>query len=97
MCALTVGGPPGIYSQAGLNVPISSILFPINHGILYFTGFTVIEPFQVHAPARISQEARGAELARYRERMLGLGSAPTISYPVLDDYGQNYVLKTKSP
>ncbi|MGZ5872684.1 MAG: NAD(P)H-dependent oxidoreductase [Bradyrhizobium sp.] len=97
MCALTIGGPPSMYSEAGLNGSISSILFPINHGILYFTGFTVIEPFLVHAPARIGQEARTAELARYRARILGLGSAPTISYPVLDDYDENYVLKTKSP
>jgi NAD(P)H dehydrogenase (quinone) len=50
----------------------------------------------VHAPARIGREARVAELARYRARILGLASAPTISYPVLDDYDQNYVLKKKS-
>lgn len=97
MCALTMGGPSSMYSQAGLNGAISSILFPINHGILYFTGFAVIEPFLVHAPARISQEARVAELARYRARILSLDSAPAISYPVLDDYDENYVLKKKSP
>jgi len=97
MCALTIGGPPSMYSEAGLNGSISSILFPINHGMLYFTGFAVIEPFLVHAPARMSQEARVAELARYRARILGLASAPTISYPVLDDYDANYVLRTKSP
>ena len=93
MCALTIGGPPSIYSQTGLNGPIGSILFPINHGMLYFTGFTVIEPFLVHAPARISQEQRVAELARYRERVLSLASAPTIAYPVLDDYDENFVMK----
>ena len=54
MCSITIGGLPPMYSEHGLNGPISSLLFPINHGILYFTGFTVIQPFLVHAPARIS-------------------------------------------
>jgi NAD(P)H dehydrogenase (quinone) len=86
MCALTVGGPPAIYSEHGLNGSIASILFPINHGMLYFTGFTVIEPFLVHGPARIGHDERVALLARYRERVLSLGSAPTLAFPKLADY-----------
>jgi NAD(P)H dehydrogenase (quinone) len=93
MCALTIGGPPAMYSAQGLNGPIDALLFPINHGILYFTGFTVIEPFLVHAPVRIGQEERIAYLARYRERVLGLATAPTIAYPKLAEYDERYVLK----
>jgi len=93
MCALTIGGPPPIYSEQGLNGPIESILFPINHGMLYFVGFTVIEPFLVHAPARISDEVRRAELARYRERVLTLATAPTLIYPKLADYDERMVLR----
>ena len=93
MCALTIGGPPPIYSERGLNGPIESILFPINHGMLYFTGFTVIEPFLVHAPARITDAERAAELARYRERVVGLETAPTIEYPKLAEYNERMVLK----
>ena len=97
MCALTIGGPPPMYSERGLNGPIAAILFPINHGVLYFTGFTVIEPFLVHAPARKSAVERSAELARYRERVLALDAAPTIAYPKLADYDEHYVLRTASP
>ena len=93
MCSLTTGGLPPTYSEAGLSGPIDWILFPINHGILYFTGFTVVEPFLVHGPARISQEERLAHLARYRERVLGLATAPAIHYPKLADYDERYVLK----
>jgi NAD(P)H dehydrogenase (quinone) len=97
MCALTIGGPPSMYAESGLNGPIASILFPINHGMLYFTGFTVIEPFLVHAPARISEEERAANLARYRQRVLGLDTAPVITYPKLADYDEHYVLKPAQP
>lgn len=94
MCSVTIGGPPPIYSDRGLNGPISTILFPINHGMLYFVGFSVIEPFLVHAPARIGDGDRAAHLARYRERVLGLASAPTITYPKLKDFDETYVLKS---
>lgn len=94
MCSVTIGGTAPIYSEGGLNGPIGSILFPINHGMLYFTGFTVIEPFVVHAPARLGTEERRMHLARYRERVLALPSAPTIAYPRVADYDENYVLKS---
>ena len=93
MCALTIGGPASMYSERGLSGPIDWILYPVNHGMLYFTGFTVVEPFIVHAPARISQDERVAELARYRQRVLALGSAPTIKYPTIAEHDENYVLK----
>jgi NAD(P)H dehydrogenase (quinone) len=93
MCSLTIGGSPPLYSERGLNGPIASILFPINHGMLYFTGFTVVEPFLVHAAARLSDAERAAHLARYCERVLGLATAPTISYPKLGDYDEQFVLK----
>ncbi len=96
MCALTIGGSMSMYSEHGLNGPIHSILFPINHGILYFTGFTVVEPFVVHGPVRKTDSERAAELARYRERVLALHTAPTIAYPKLADYDERYVLKARS-
>jgi NAD(P)H dehydrogenase (quinone) len=94
MCSVTVGGASPMYSANGINGPISAILFPINHGTLNFTGFTVIEPFVVHGPARIGNEERAAHLARYRKRMLGLLSAPTIAGPRTADYDEGLVLKT---
>lgn len=93
MCSVTIGGREPMYSERGLNGRISEILFPVNHGILYFTGFTVIEPFLVHAPARRSDEERAAYLSRYRELVLALFEAPTINYPKLADYDADFVLR----
>jgi NAD(P)H dehydrogenase (quinone) len=97
MCALTIGGPPSMYADNGLNGPIDAILFTINHGMLYFTGFTVIEPFLVHSPVRKSDAERAAELSRYRERVLSLRTAPTLRYAKLADYDERYVLKSTKP
>ncbi|HWX33695.1 MAG TPA: NAD(P)H-dependent oxidoreductase [Steroidobacteraceae bacterium] len=95
MCSVTVGGLEHVYTEQGINGPMSSILFPINHGILGFTGFAVIEPFVVYGPTRISDDERLAHLRRYRERVVGLDSAPIIAGPKTSDYDENLVLKTR--
>ena len=84
MCSVTVGGPSDAYSEIG--GPMEPILFPINHGILNFVGFLVVEPFVVYAPSRLSPEDRLAHLARYRARVLDLNAAPTIPMPALANY-----------
>jgi len=75
ICALTVGGSETTYSSQGMYAPIETVLYPINHGILGFVGFTVLDPFVVYAPVRLSDEERGAHLARYRERILAIAGA----------------------
>jgi len=82
MCSVTVGGSADAYSSYGAYGPLAPILFPINHGILGFVGFTVVEPFVAHAPARMQPEQRTALLAAYRKRLLSLGTASPI--PTLD-------------
>jgi NAD(P)H dehydrogenase (quinone) len=81
MCSLTVGGLATVYSEEGMYGPIAPVLFPIQHGILAFVGFSVVEPFIVYGPNRISGEERTACLARYREQVLHLasGRAPAIA------------------
>jgi NAD(P)H dehydrogenase (quinone) len=94
MCSLTVGGLEEIYSGQGINGPIAGILHPIHHGILAFTGFAVVEPFVVYGPSRMSQQARQACLARYRERVLALPGAPRLATPATADYDERLLRRT---
>lgn len=75
ICALTVGGSATTYSSQGMYAPIETVLYPINHGILGFVGFAVLDPFTVYAPVRQSDDERRANLARYRERVLAIAAA----------------------
>ena len=86
MCSVTVGGSAEAYSEVGIYGPIHPILFPIHHGILGFVGFTVIEPFVVYGPSRMSAEQRRACLDDYRERLLNLESAPATPSLRTADY-----------
>ena len=76
MCAITVGGKEVVFSQGGRSGPLSTILYPIHHGIFHFTGFAVIEPFVVYSPKNLSDDERTQELLRYRHRVSKLFDLP---------------------
>jgi NAD(P)H dehydrogenase (quinone) len=97
MCSLTTGGPGSMFEVDGLNGALQTLLFPINHGILAFVGFTVVEPFVVHGPARLDEATRTQRLADYCDRVVCLSDAPTIGYPKLGDYDSSYRLKAREP
>jgi len=86
LCSVTVGGPPELYSDHGFYAPLEQILFPVHRGILGFTGFTVVEPFIVYGPQRMSRAERLARLGDYRRRLLALESLPRVENPRTSDY-----------
>jgi len=78
LCSLTVGGPKAMYEAGGLYAPIDQILYPLHHGVLGFTGFTVLRPFVVYGPNRMSHGERREQLAQYRSRLVSLNRASTL-------------------
>jgi NAD(P)H dehydrogenase (quinone) len=82
LCSTTVGGAAGPYGEDGAYGPIEAILYPIHRGIFEFAGFSVLRPFVVYAPARMTDAERAAALAAWRERVLAIDHEPTR--PVLD-------------
>jgi NAD(P)H dehydrogenase (quinone) len=45
MLMVTTGGWESHYGERGVNGPMEDILFPIQHGMLYYPGFSVLPPF----------------------------------------------------
>ena len=86
-CSVTLGGPPEMYVKDGLNGDIHQLLFPINHGILYFVGFEVLPPFLVHGPARMSAEERTNILKLYTEKLSRLENEIPLKYKTLAEAG----------
>ncbi len=95
MLSLTVGGHQPVYSEIGIYGSIETILHPIHRGVFQFTGFTVVEPFVVYGPSRISDHERRDYLQRYRERVLTLEAAPVLASPNTSEY-EGFVLKAAS-
>lgn len=86
MCAITVGGSSAAYSEFGLYGPLEATLYPIHHGILAFTGFSVVEPFVVHGPARLREEDRQQRLLHFVERLRMIDALPVLEAPSTADY-----------
>lgn len=86
ICNVTTGGPDTMYGPDGLNGDLGAILFPINHGIFAFTGFTALKPSVTWGPSRMTDEGRAARLAEWAVEVCALDSREALVYPKLDDY-----------
>ncbi|MFG1266103.1 NAD(P)H-dependent oxidoreductase [Xanthobacter aminoxidans] len=82
MCVVTTGGPSSVYARDGVYAPMAEILLPLHLGALGFVGFTVLEPLAFYGPGRwMSARERADALARYRDRLRNLDSAPQVRQP----------------
>ena len=93
MVSLTTGGGPTIYSPRGLNGEMDALLFPIQHGMLYFLGFDVLPPFVAWSVARSTQEEREEYLRLYAERLRNWHLSETIAFPPLEEYDETFQRK----
>lgn len=80
MLIVTTGGWEEHYSERGINGPIDDLLFPINHGILYYPGFDVLPPFVAYRVDRLDAADFGAMAGALRDRMRTLATAAPIPY-----------------
>lgn len=80
MLIVTVGGWEEHYSARGINGPIDDLLFPINHGILFYPGYTVLPPFVAYRVDRLDDAGFQGVSTRLRERMRTIETIPPIPY-----------------
>lgn len=74
----TTGGPEIAYGDTGKNGNLDTILYPIQHGMLYFVGMTVLPPFISFSPARITDEERKTQLEKYIQYLKNIPIANPI-------------------
>jgi NAD(P)H dehydrogenase (quinone) len=80
MLIVTAGGWEEHYSARGVNGQIDDLLFPINHGILYYPGYDVLPPFVVYRVDRLDDSGFDPIAERLRERMRTLETIKPIPY-----------------
>jgi NAD(P)H dehydrogenase (quinone) len=80
MVIVTAGGWEEHYAARGINGPIDDLLFPINHGILYYPGYDVLPPFVAYRVDRLDDAEFELVAERLRERMRTLATTPPIPY-----------------
>ncbi|TYO66459.1 NAD(P)H-dependent oxidoreductase [Bradyrhizobium hipponense] len=80
MLIVTAGGWQEHYSARGVNGPIDDLLFPINHGTLYYPGYDVLPPFVAYKADKLDEAGFQAIAERLRGRMRTLATTPPIPY-----------------
>ena len=80
MLSITVGGREPHYSDRGVNGALDDVLWPLQHGTLFYPGMAVLEPFVVYQADRLD-EARWVETAEaYRGRLRDLFEEEPIPF-----------------
>ena len=82
MLSVTTGGWTEHYHDRAINGPIEHLLFPINHGALFYAGFEVLPPFLVHSADRMSEEGLAETAVAYRARLHNFFTDAPLAYRV---------------
>ncbi|MES2131896.1 MAG: NAD(P)H-dependent oxidoreductase [Bacteroidota bacterium] len=77
-CTFTTGGSEVAYGPTGKNGSLDTILYPIQHGMLYFVGMKVLPPFICFSPARITDEERTHQIELYKEYLSNISTHKPI-------------------
>ncbi|AKC68278.1 NAD(P)H-dependent oxidoreductase [Pandoraea oxalativorans] len=80
MLVVTTGGWDSHYSARGINGPIDDILFPIQHGVLFYPGFDVLPPFVTFRSSRVDAEAFATITRDFGKRLDTLATIAPIPY-----------------
>jgi len=80
MVVTTTGGWATHYAPRGINGPMDDLLFPIQHGILYYPGFDVMPPYVVHRTGKVDQAAFARITGELGERLDTLFTAEPIPF-----------------
>ena len=69
MLIVTAGGWETHHAPHGVNGPIDDLVFPINHGVLYYPGYDVLPPFVTYRADRMDDAGFEDTSAALRQRM----------------------------
>ncbi|MQY28444.1 NAD(P)H-dependent oxidoreductase [Nocardia aurantia] len=80
LLSVTAGGPESHYAARGINGPIEDLLFPIQHGILFFPGIEVLPPFVLYGTDRMTDHDYPDVAKAWVQRLLTLESTEPIPF-----------------
>ena len=80
MLIVSTGGWESHYSARGINGPIDDVLFPIQHGVLYYPGFDVLPPFVIHRTSRIDETRFSTICDALGQRLDNLWTTPPLAF-----------------
>lgn len=95
MLVTSMGASGRTVSPRGINGSLNELLFPIQHGFLWYTGMSVLRPVLIPSADRITPELYAAEEANLTDRLDSLFTDDPISFRHQNggDYDEEFVLR----
>jgi NAD(P)H dehydrogenase (quinone) len=95
MLSITIGGRAPHYSERGVNGALEDILFPIQHGVLFYPGMAVLPPFTVYQADHLEAAQWASVGEGFKARLDGLFTDEPIPFRRQNggDYDAQQVLK----
>jgi hypothetical protein len=69
MLIVTTGGWEEHYAPRGINGPIDDILFPIQHGMLFYPGFSVLPPLVFYRTEKTDEQRFARQCRELGQRL----------------------------
>lgn len=90
MVIVTAGAAEEHLSDRGINGQIDDLLFPIQHGVLFFTGMAVLPPVVVSDSHSIDEAGYADTVKHLRQRLETLAETEPIAYrKQTEDYDED--------
>lgn len=80
MLIVTTGGWAEHYAPRGINGPIDDILFPIQHGMLFYPGFSVLPPLVFYRTEKTDEQRFARQCRELGQRLDTLAETPPIPF-----------------
>jgi NAD(P)H dehydrogenase (quinone) len=95
LAVVTMGGPAWLYGERGIHGAINDLLFPLQHGTLFYAGAKVLPPVLISGADRFTPEEGENAAKELRERLLAMPVTEPIRYRTQNggDYDENLVLR----
>ncbi|MFB4289918.1 NAD(P)H-dependent oxidoreductase [Nonomuraea sp. ATR24] len=91
LASVTIGARESAFSGRGVHGRLADVLFPLQHGLFWFTGMTPLEPFAVYDSVDVPRERFAQVTQEYGRRLDGLFTDEPVPYRTLTcgDYGRD--------
>lgn len=95
MIVVSSGAREASLGPRGINGELTELLFPIQHGTMWYTGMSVVPPVLVAGADRMSEAGFVASAAQLRERVLGIWDSEPLAFRYQNsaDYDADLVLR----
>lgn len=95
MVVVTVGAPEISIGPRGIHGEMNDVLFPLQHGALWYSGMSVLPPLVIPGADRLSEEDYQTHAKLLRNRLRTMPDTTPIPFRREDggDYDENLVLR----